>query len=92
MQRWSVLLQKVATRFPEWSRNSQFIYFFRTTDDRGVFRIRVSGGEAERIVDLKNWHLTGQYRLWMGLDPTDAPLLLRDEGRDDIYPLTLDQK
>jgi len=51
-----------------------------------VFRIRVSGGEAERIVDLKNWHLTGRYGLWMGLDPTDAPLLLRDEAWRSFCP------
>jgi hypothetical protein len=28
----------------------------------------------------------------MGLDPTDAPLVLRDIGNDDIYALTLDQR
>jgi hypothetical protein len=28
----------------------------------------------------------------MGLDPTDAPLMLRDISSDDIYALTLDQK
>ena len=26
------------------------------------------------------------------IDPTDAPLLLRDIGSDDIYALTLDSK
>jgi hypothetical protein len=28
----------------------------------------------------------------MDLDPTDAPLLLRDNGTQDIYALTLDKK
>jgi hypothetical protein len=28
---------------------------------------------------------------WMGLDPTDAPLLLRDISSNDIYALSLDQ-
>jgi hypothetical protein len=28
----------------------------------------------------------------MDLDPTDAPLLLRDTGTEDIYALTLDEK
>jgi len=28
----------------------------------------------------------------MGLDPTDAPLLLRDIGSDDLYALTLEEK
>jgi hypothetical protein len=28
----------------------------------------------------------------MSLDPTDAPLVLRDVGSDDIYALTLEEK
>ena len=34
------------------------------------------------------WYANG----WLGLDPTDAPLLLRDAGTDEIYALTLEQK
>ena len=43
-----------------------------------------SQGEAERIADLKDWHLLGLYGFWMGLDPTDAPLLLRETASDDL--------
>jgi hypothetical protein len=57
-----------------------------------VFRIPASGGDAERISDLKGVHPTGYYSVWLGLDPTDAPLLLRDVGTSDIYALTLEQK
>jgi hypothetical protein len=32
------------------------------------------------------------YSVWFGLDPTDAPLLLREIGTSDIYALTLEQK
>ena len=60
--------------------------------DTGLFRVRISGGEAEKIVDLKDWHDAGWFGRYMGLDPTDAPLLLRDIGSEDIYALTLDQK
>ena len=42
------------------------------------------------MTDLKEMHLTGYFDLWFGLDPTDAPLLLRDIGSDDIYALTLE--
>jgi eukaryotic-like serine/threonine-protein kinase len=55
----------------------------------GVFRIPVAGGEAERIIDLKDFQYTGYVGHWMGLDPDDAPLLLRNTGTDDIYALTL---
>ena len=92
-QRWSALHLKTEMVFPEWSRDSQFIYFLQDWgDDRGVYRIRVKGGDAEKVVDLKNWHMTGRFSQWTGLDPTDAPLSLRDIGSNDIYALTLEQK
>ncbi len=93
-QRWSGLPPKCATDFPAWSKDGQFIYYLHISgDDRGVFRIRVKGGEAERVVDMKDLHLTGwPYGYWLGLDPTDAPLILRDVGSDDIYALTVDEK
>ena len=77
---------------PTWSSDSQFIYFVLAGADRGVFRVRVSGGNAERVVDLKGFRYTGAFALWMGLDPTDTPMLIRDIGTDDIYALTLEQK
>ena len=57
--------------------------------DPGVFRVRVSGGDAERVFDLKGFRYTGAFTLWMGLDPTDTPMLIRDVGTDDIYALSL---
>jgi Tol biopolymer transport system component len=90
-QRWSVV-QRTGCSFPTWSSDSQFIYFVHTLDDPGVFRVRVSGGNAERVVDLKGFRYTGAFTEWMDLDPTDTPMLIRDIGTDDIYALTLEQK
>jgi hypothetical protein len=79
--------------YPAWSSDSKYIYFLRLENgDRGVYRIRATGGKAERVVDLKDWHITGYFTFWMALDPTNAPLLLRDTGSDDIYALTLNEK
>jgi hypothetical protein len=89
---WSVLQEKDQIGFPTWSSNSQFIYFLRTSDDPGVFRVRVTGGSAERVVDLKGFRHTGAFCVWMGVDPTDTPMMLRDVGRADIYALTLETK
>jgi Tol biopolymer transport system component/DNA-binding winged helix-turn-helix (wHTH) protein len=92
MQRWSALHLKVEMDFPEWSGDSQFLYFqWQWGDDRGIYRIRAKGGEVEKVVDLKNWHLAG-WSGWTTLDPTDAPLVLRDTGSTYIYALTLEQK
>jgi DNA-binding winged helix-turn-helix (wHTH) protein/Tol biopolymer transport system component len=90
--KWSELAQEGIADCPEWSGDSQFIYFRRVSGDMGLFRIRVSGGRSEKIVDLKDWHDAGWFGRYMGLDPTDAPLLLRDIGSEDIYALTLEQK
>jgi DNA-binding winged helix-turn-helix (wHTH) protein/Tol biopolymer transport system component len=90
-QQWSDLGQRFVES-PEWSMDGQFIYFKRISGDRGVFRIRLKGGAAEKIADLRDWHDAGWWGSYMGLDPTDAPLLLRDIGSSDIYALTLQQK
>jgi len=89
-QRWATLPTNGDVEFPNWSKDSRSIYYLRMGPDQAVFRIRVTGEAAERVVDLKDWHLS--IDLWLGLDPTDAPLLLRDIGSGDIYALTLDEK
>jgi eukaryotic-like serine/threonine-protein kinase len=90
-QRWSTPYKGPAG-FPRWSRDSRSIYFMGLPYNPGLFRIPVTGGDAERITDLKDVHYTGYYGVWFGLDPTDAPLLLRDIGTSDIYALRLEQK
>lgn len=90
-QRWLALPPKIRMSFPEWSKNSHFIYFMHGPDDRGVYRMAAKGGELEKVVDLKNWPVEGPWG-WMGLDPADAPLLLRDLSINDIYALTLEEK
>ena len=90
-QRWSEL-QKGENGYPTWSSDSRFIYFLsRFNTPPGVYRVRVSGSDAQRVVDLKGFRFAGAFSFWMGLDPTDTPMLLRDVGTDDIYALTLDQ-
>ena len=78
--------------WPTWSSNSQFIYFYRPGDQPGLYRVRVSNGVEERVVDLKGFRSTGAFDVWFGLDPEDTPLLIRDVGTADIYALTLEQK
>jgi Tol biopolymer transport system component/DNA-binding winged helix-turn-helix (wHTH) protein len=90
-QRWSVLTD-YGVGWPAFSLDGRFIYFTRSGDDPGVYRIRTSGGKAERFVDLKEFHQTGAVGSWMGLDLEDEPMLLRDASTFDIYALTLETK
>jgi DNA-binding winged helix-turn-helix (wHTH) protein/Tol biopolymer transport system component len=89
--RWTVV-QKGGEVQLAWSRDSQFLYFLRPVDDVGVFRIRPSGGKAERVVDLKGFRFISVRDVWMDLDPDDRPMFLRDTGSDEIYALTLEEK
>jgi Tol biopolymer transport system component len=89
---WHVVPISGKTDFPTFSRDSRFIYFLRYGRDMGMFRVPVAGGKVERVVDLTNWHFTGFFEYSASLDPTDAPLVLRDTGSDDLYALTLEQK
>jgi Tol biopolymer transport system component/DNA-binding winged helix-turn-helix (wHTH) protein len=90
-QHWSQL-QTGPSGYPGWSSDSRFVFFFGLLSGPGVYRVRVQGGIAERVVDLNGFRHTGTVGSWMGLDPTDTPMLIRDTGSEEIYALTLEQK
>ena len=91
-QLWRTLADDGDVQFPSFSRDGRFLYFLRYGSDLGVFRVPVAGGKVERVVNMTDWHLTGVFGYSMSLDPSDAPLVLRDTGSDDIYALTLEEK
>jgi len=98
---WSQLDSELgAIEFPLWSHDGHSIYFqdndfagaLRSTDP-GIYRVPVTGGRAEKVVDLKGFKGTGSLAVgWSDLDPDDTPLLLRDVGTYDIYALALERK
>lgn len=75
--------------FPEWSHDSRFIYYLRWKGDAALVRMHPGDAKPETIVDVRNEHYTGFFTSWMNLDPSDAPMLLRDTGSEDIYALKL---
>jgi len=85
-------LETGAVAFPEWSHDGQFLYYVKWTGDASVNRIRAADGKRETVADMKGAQYTGVYTLWMGLDPSDTPLLLHDVGSDEIYALKLERK
>ena len=91
-QKWRTLPHDGDTEYPSFSRDSRFVYFLRNGPERALYRIPVAGGKEERLVDMKDWHLTGIFGAFLSLDPNDAPLVLRDTGSVDIFALTLEEK
>jgi DNA-binding winged helix-turn-helix (wHTH) protein/Tol biopolymer transport system component len=88
---WSAL-NTGAVSFPEWSRDSRFIYYLRWKGDAALARMRPGDPKPQILADVRTEHYTGFYTSWMSLDASDAPLLLRDMGSDEIYALTLDRR
>jgi len=90
-QRWSTLYNKGPFVYATWTSDSRYLYFLRYAPDPAILRIPVTGGEA-KVVAPVGFPLTGTAGLWFGLDPTDAPLMLRDVSTTDVYSLTLEEK
>jgi eukaryotic-like serine/threonine-protein kinase len=89
-QRWSTIQLKGDVSWPTWSADSKFIYCMWNGN---VIRIRVPGGMADRVVDLKDFPGTGYWNgAALAFDPTEAPVMLRNRGSSDIYALPLETK
>jgi eukaryotic-like serine/threonine-protein kinase len=76
--------------WPEWSRDSKYIYFYlsQLNSAEAVFRVRIADRKVEEIVSLKDVRRTrGVFGPWEGLSPDDSPLLLRDTATQEIYAL-----
>jgi serine/threonine protein kinase/Tol biopolymer transport system component len=84
-QNWSEVMQGRNVAFPNWSHDSKYIYFLSWPENAGVFRMRISDSSVERVLNLQDFQPTGYWEDWLGLDPHDAPLLLRDTGLQDVY-------
>jgi len=90
-QHWSAL-NTGPQAFEQWSSDGRSIYFLRYATDPAILRIPATGGKAKLVVSLKNFLYTGTENVWFGLDPMDAPLMLRDASTTDVYALTLANK
>jgi Tol biopolymer transport system component/DNA-binding winged helix-turn-helix (wHTH) protein len=89
-QTWLPPLEDIFASYPTWSADGRWLYYLitKSSDDQSICRSRVPNGKPEVVI-----HLTEQYSAgwwgWFGLDPADAPIVMRDMGRHEIYALTL---
>jgi Tol biopolymer transport system component len=86
-RKWSDLLEGIPVGFPNWSHDGQYVYFVRNSGKAAVFRIRISDHKLDQVADLNGFTPTGNWGDWLGLDPEDSPLMLRDTGTQDVYSL-----
>ena len=85
-QKWQELA-KVTMGFPNWSKNSDYVYFLHEEDHPSVMRVRIGDHKVETVADLKDFRQAGYWSVWLGRAPDDSPLLLRDTGTQEIYAL-----
>ena len=87
-QKWDEIA-KISMAFPNWSKNSDYVYFLHEEDQPSVMRVRIHDHKVERVADLKSFRQAGFYGGWLGMEPDDSPLLLRDTGTQEIYALEM---
>jgi serine/threonine protein kinase/Tol biopolymer transport system component len=85
-QKWQELA-RVTMGFPNWSKNSDYVYFLHEEDHPSVMRVHINDHKVETVADLKHFRQAGYWSVWLGMAPDDSPLLLRDTGTREIYAL-----
>ena len=85
-QKWQELA-RVTMGFPNWSKNSDHVYFLHEEDHPSVMRVHISDHKVETVADLRHFRQAGYWSVWLGLGPDDSPLLLRDTGTQEVYAL-----
>lgn len=99
--KWSLFNLKCDSMVcPRWSPDSRSIYFgdydypggFFKSRDPGIYRVPVTGGKAEKVIDLSSFRDTVDLGGWIGVSPDNSLLFTRQAGTYDIYALALERK
>ena len=85
--RWAKLATLAQIPDVVWSRHEEALYFNGepTSGDSAIFRVKIPGGQFERVASLKGRTDRG----WLGLAPDDSPLIARYVGAQEIYSLAV---
>jgi hypothetical protein len=85
--RWESLGQPSDLWYPTWGRDGVTVYGL-SLDERAIYRFRVGRPGREKVTDLGSVQPAAPwFDAWMGLDPDDAPLVLRSSGLTDLFVL-----
>jgi Tol biopolymer transport system component len=76
-------LTTIGASWPNWSPDSQYLYF----SDTSFQRVRVSDGKLEHIARLDGLKVADGTFGWVGIAPDGSLISTRDAGSTEIYAL-----
>jgi Tol biopolymer transport system component len=86
-ERWTDLGSPSNLWYPTFARDGSTVYGL-SRDDRAIYRFRLDDPRRVKVADLGTIEPTAPWQeVWMGLDATDAPLILRNTGFSDLFVL-----
>jgi serine/threonine protein kinase/Tol biopolymer transport system component len=85
-QKWAELASG-SLGWLNWSHAGQYVYVLDFGGTAALVRIHIKDHKSEKVVDLKDFVLTGRYGGSLSLAPDDSAILLRDAGSQDVYSL-----
>jgi serine/threonine protein kinase/Tol biopolymer transport system component len=89
---WKKLPLPATYNFWAWSHDSKYIYYDGSFGEgMAAMRLRLADGKIEKVADLADIHrVEGGFGAWFGVGPDDSPVLLRNNGSQQIYALDWD--
>ena len=86
-RRWTALAE-LSEGCPTWSRDGQYLYFQSfDVNYPEFFRLRISDQRRDRVARINFRRVQAGWYWWNGLTPNNSPVVLRDEGTEEIYAL-----
>jgi Tol biopolymer transport system component len=92
-QKWTDWLAEPAgaVNYPEWSADSQYLYFDDlVTDEESIRRVKVGESHADRVFKLEGIErYPGPFGLWSGRTADGSWMFVRDRSTQEVYQLSV---
>ena len=91
-ERWQKL-SDIPGAYPNWSANSQSVYFSAHVGPRAIYRANALTGHTEQVADLARVQQGSFiFGTWIGLAPDDSPIVVQNLTTEDIFSSDFEAK
>jgi len=92
-QKWTTWLTEPAgaVNYPNWSADSQYLYFDDlVTDEESIRRVKIGESHADRVFKLEGIErYPGPFGLWSGRTADGSWMFVRDRSTQEVYQLSV---